>query len=357
MLDLCRGLSQSGHRVGVVVARGSPLSKHIVRANVRILPTGWPGASSILAARQLARSVDTQGWQVLNAHTPPDYLLASLVKRLARSRPRLVLTRHILLQLGRSFLHRWAFSLADAFIAVSHAVAESLGNHPLIDPGKIHVIYNGIDTDRFTPEGTRSLRERLGLAPEQPLVGIIGEVSPHKGQQEFLGASILLLERGLDAKFVLIGSPRPKNVPYLKRLKRIVQERGLGDHILFLDAVSDVPDAIRSLDVLVLASHEEPFGLITVEAMACGCPIVATSSGATPEIVTDGVHGILVQPRRKEAIASAVAKLIEDAALRARLGHQARERAVKHFGLERMVQQTESLYQKLLRHSATDASA
>jgi len=303
--------------------------------------------SRLFLARGLARAMDIDGWQLVNAHTPPDYMFAALARRLSSSKPKLVLTRHILLPLGRSFLHKWTFGSAAAFIAISNAVKETLVGHPFVDGSKVRTIWNGIDVEKFVPDGTRSVRERLGVRDTEYLVGILGEVSPHKGQDVFVKAALLLLQNGLEVRFVVAGPTRRKNVQYMERLRSIVDEHDRASQISFLGPISDMPDAMRSLDVMVMASEAEPFGLVTVEAMACGCVVVATRSGASSEIITDKEDGILVEPGSPQAIADAIRTALNDAASLAGLRERARRTAILRFSRERNIDEVEQLFREL----------
>jgi len=346
-VDLCRGLKARGHLIGAVVRRGGSLQSALRNANIEAVMSRKRGGAGLFSARRLASVIDADGWQLVNAHTPPDYMFAALARRLSSSKPRLVLTRHILLPLGNSVFHKWTLSSADGFIAVSDAVKETLTNHPFIDASKVRTIWNGIDTERFVPQGTRLLREQLGVGENERLVGILGETSPHKGQEVFVKAALLLLQAGHEAKFVVAGPTKPRNRPYLRRLRSMAKDSGRSSQIHFAGRISDMPDAMRSLDVMALASDAEPFGLVTVEAMACGCAVVATRSGASSEIITDGRDGILVEPGSHEALANAVGDLLDDETTRTRLGRRARETALQKFALKRNIDEVERLYREL----------
>ena len=346
-VDLCRGLKARGHRLGAVVRANGPLLTALREADVEITMSRKRGGAGLFSARRLASIIDADGWQLVNAHTPPDYMFAALARRLSSSKPRLVVTRHILLPLSRSLFHKWTLSSADGFIAVSDAVKETLTNHPFIDANKVRRIWNGIDVEEFVPQGTRSLREQLGVEENERLVGILGETSPHKGQEVFVEAALLILQGGYEVKFVVAGPTKPKNRSYLERLRLMVKDSDRSSQIHFAGRISDMPDAMRSLDVMVLASDAEPFGLVTVEAMACGCAVVATRSGASSEIITDTRDGILVEPGSHEALADAVRDLLDDEMTRTRLCERARETALQEFTLKRNIDEVERLFREL----------
>ncbi len=345
--DLCSALMSRGHRVGAVVRKRGELAGALNEAGVEIVMARKYSGPCLFSAGRLGRTIAAGGWELINAHTPPDYTFAALVRRLSRSKPKLVFTRHILLPLGGSPLHKWVLGSADAIIAVSEAVKEVLLQHRFIDPCKVRAILNGIDVDKFVSGRSRSLRSSLNVGKDQRLVGILGEVSPHKGQELFVKAALLLLKQGCEAKFVVAGPTKHKNVSYRGHLRSMVESSGRSSQISLVDRVLDMPDAMRSLDVMVLASEAEPFGLVTVEAMACGCAVVATRSGASSEIITDGQDGLLVEPGFPESIADAVSALLDDEALRTRLARGARETAVSRFALHTNVDEVERLYREL----------
>lgn len=348
LVDLASGLLKRGHRVGAVVRDCSPLLDQLLLTDVEIAMRRRHGGLGLLSAHQLARVMDRGGWEIVCAHRPPDCFVASLAKRLSSSKPKLVFTRHILLPMRTSPLHRLVFAQVDAFVGVSDAVRETLAAHTLIDEKKVRTIRNGIDVEKFTPNGSRSLRKRLNVGVGEYLVGILGEVSPHKGQEDFIRAAIMLLECGYEAKFVIAGPTKPKNTPYLDHITRMARDFDRTSQIHFVGNVTDVPDAMRSLDVMVLASEAEPFGLVTVEAMACGCAVVATRSGASAEIITDGWDGVLVEPAWPEGIRYALSHLMKDEVFRKGLCECARQTAVQKFNQERNFEEVESLYAELV---------
>ncbi|MBN1594116.1 MAG: glycosyltransferase family 4 protein, partial [Candidatus Coatesbacteria bacterium] len=223
-VGLCSGLQAKGHEVACVVRAGGALRSVLEEAGLQVIPT--QRGCGILLPRRLAKAIDSGGWQLINAHTPPDYMIAALSKELSRSKPKLIFTRHILLPLGRSFLHRWTLRSADALIAVSNAIKETLDAHPFIDPERVRTIWNGIDVEKFFPSGTRNLRDRLGIDDEGRLVGIFGEISPHKGQELFVRAANILLREGENVHFVIAGPIKQRNEAYLKKLQRLAGESG-----------------------------------------------------------------------------------------------------------------------------------
>ncbi|PYM88729.1 MAG: hypothetical protein DME13_01320 [Candidatus Rokuibacteriota bacterium] len=211
-------------------------------------------------------------------------------------------------------------------------------------------IINAVDTREFHPGVPRApFRRELGVPDAAPLVGIVGRIGLGKGHEHFVGAAVRLLRGGVDAHFAIIGDPLfDEDAWRADALRRAVKDAGREDRIRFVGYRRDVPEIMRALDVLVLASDAEPCGRVLFEAMASGTAVVATNSGGTPEIVRDGREGLLVPPRDAAALAHAIGALAADAGVRARLGAAGVARVAAEFTIERYIARTLAVYDEAL---------
>ena len=211
-------------------------------------------------------------------------------------------------------------------------------------------IINAVDTREFHPGVPRApFRRELGVPDAAPLIGIVGRLGLGKGHEHFVEAALRLLGGGLDAHFAVVGDPLfDEDTWRADALRRAVKDAGREDRVRFVGYRRDIPAVMRGLDVLVLASDAEPCGRVLFEAMAAGTPIVATNSGGTPEIVRDGIEGILVPPRDPAALARAIGALAADPGLRARLGAAGVARVAAEFTIERYVARTLAVYDEAL---------
>lgn len=346
--DLANELSRRGHEVFAAVAPLSPLIAELKRISTRnTFELPLRNALDVQSAIELARRVRENGIEIIHAHVARDYLLAALASR--RSNVPLVLTRH--LERPLKSLHRWTLSRVARVIAVSEAVERSLLEQKIFVPEKIRRIPNGIDVDRFERLArgfdTRRFRRLMGVE-ERRLVGITGELREHKGQEDFLRAAGIVAHERPNVDFIIAGEDPGPRKEYRARLERLAAELGITERVHFTGWLRDVLELLPALDIFVSASHVEPFGLVMVEAMACGLPVVATLTGGAREIVEDGVTGKLVPVRDAEAMAEAIAALLSDDAARQLMGERGRERARSRFGLSRMVSETEELYREVL---------
>ncbi|MGB7923921.1 MAG: glycosyltransferase family 4 protein [Pyrinomonadaceae bacterium] len=350
LADLVNALCGRGHQLYAALAPRSPLldalhalpQKNIFQLRLR-------NALDLGSALALARLIREHRIEIVHAHMARDYPLASVAARRAGG-AQLVITRHVLFPLHK--LHRFALSRVARVIAVSEAVARALSAQGIFPAHKINVVTNGIDTRRFDGGATVSSREtfrrRAGVGPEEKIVGMVGEIKPLKGQEEFLRAAAIIARRFADVGFVIAGCDTSRTGEHRAQLTRLIDDLDLGGRTHLTGWLDDVAPLLASLDIFVSASHTESFGLTIAEAMASGVAVVATATGGAREIIEDGVTGRLVPVGDAEALGAALVELLEDAPGRRRMGARAREVARERFSLARMVDATERIYHEVL---------
>ncbi|MBI3967985.1 MAG: glycosyltransferase family 4 protein, partial [Chloroflexi bacterium] len=194
------------------------------------------------------------------------------------------------------------------------------------------------------------VRAALGIPVDATLVGAASRLTPWKGQDRFVHAAAKLAERFPTARFVVAGSPEAGQAhqqEYFESLKRLTADLGIADRVLFPGYLSNLQDLMATMDVFVLPSVQpEPFGMVIVEAMALGVPVVATNGGGPREIVRDWETGLLVPPGDSAALADAVGSLLADSNMRARFGAAARDRVRDTFSLEAFRHNLHRLYRE-----------
>ena len=246
---------------------------------------------------------------------------------------------------------------SDGLVACSQAVrahvADRLGQ-PL---QRITLVRNGVRlADYRSGDGWR-LRRELGLAAGTPLVGTIGRISRQKAPLDVLHAARRVLDRVPEAVFLLVGDTDDEELS--REVRAQAHALGLGDRLRLLGHREDVADVYAALDVFVLASHWEGFGLVLVEAMAAGTPVVATRVGAVPEVTgTDDLEeggALLVPPGRPDELAAGVVRLLEHPVQAHELAARGRQRA-EEFGWERPTGELDLLYRTLLARAGARSS-
>ncbi|HUP24291.1 MAG TPA: glycosyltransferase [Thermoanaerobaculia bacterium] len=246
-------------------------------------------------------------------------------------------------------LERLVGSLADAVVTNADAVAGRLRSEGW-NPARIEVIHNGIEYAPPPPNGP-DLRRQLGLAPSTPLVGVVTRLTPIKGVEDFIDAAAVLAPRHPDARFLVIGGPvidRRRPGEYDRELARRAASLGLADRVLFTGWRSDGNSLLSQFTVSVLPSLTEGLSNVLIESLAAGVATVATTVGGNPEVVDDGVTGLLVPPANPNRLAAAIDRLLCEPGLAASFGEAGRRRYQEHFTIDHMFQRMMKLYRGLL---------
>jgi glycosyltransferase involved in cell wall biosynthesis len=233
--------------------------------------------------------------------------------------------------------------LADCVLVNAEAIRENLIGQGY-DPSKIVVIRNGIALETFANKGRgAALRQELRLPSSARLVAVFSRLNRMKGVQYFLDAAIVVAERFPDVHFLVVGDGGSK-----QELEEQACRLGLGQRVVFTGFRSDVPDLLSEAAISVLPSLSEGTSNTLLESMAAGIPVIATRVGGNPEVIEDGVSGLLVPPRDSTALAAAMGRLLENEDLAFKFGQAGMRRVSELFSLEGSVHQTEHLYQQLV---------
>jgi glycosyltransferase involved in cell wall biosynthesis len=204
------------------------------------------------------------------------------------------------------------------------------------------VIPSGVDTDVFRPaDSGAEAKSRLGLSPDQPVIGTVGRLEPRKGTATLLAAVAALRAQGRhDVALVVVGDG-----PLRGQLAAEAVQLGIAPYVQLLGDRADVSTVLAALDVFVLPSRTEGMSNALLEGMATARPVVATAVGGTPEVITEGQNGLLVPADEPSAMAAAIGRLLDDPALAARLGAAARHTVGERYGARIMVRRLEAVYE------------
>ena len=194
----------------------------------------------------------------------------------------------------------------------------------------LRVVYPGVELERFEPArlpSPQEARRRLGLPPDGPLIGIVGRLQRWKGMHVLIEALPAVLRAHPDAHLVVVGGDHAQEPEYPALLRERVCALGLEDRVTMAGLQGNIPEWMQAMDVVVHASDREPFGIVIIEAMALGKPVVAGDAAGPTEIITGGLNGLLSPYGDAPALARAVLCYLDDPALARRTGAAARERA------------------------------
>ena len=342
---VCRGLKEQGFDVVLACREKSAIKDAFEKDGIKTIQLRLRNALDLGSAYAMARFCRQNNINIIHAHLGRDYWLAAWTK-LFNPSVHVVLTRHVLRAPSNSFLHRWLFSQAAKVIAVSHAVEKVILDSKIIGREKVITIYNGINIETFSGVRAGSLRQEIHADANTKIIGIIGQVSPHKGQDLLIKCLPLLLGSGNYIQCVIIGGDF-RNGQYINELKMLAQSLGVAERVCFLGERSDIPQLLIDFDVFVLASRQESFGLVVAEAMAAGVPVVATACGGTEELIENGVSGLLVNYGDPASMAAAIMKLL-DKELREAVIQAAGAKVTTLCSHKNMIQELIKVYQQLV---------
>lgn len=253
-----------------------------------------------------------------------------------------------LVDLGKT--GRWLYAHSSGIIAISEAVRQCLCAYGKGDAaGRISVVHNGVDTERFVPRGVRDeMRQELGIGAGR-VVAMVAHVVPWKRHNVFIQAASRIAEEISDVHFLIVGGdPFDEHADYRRSLDSMVTAQHLSDQLTFAGLRGDIPAVLEAVDVVVHPALAEPFGRVIVEAMAAGKPVVAVDAAGPKEIIRSGQDGILVPTGTPQELALATTALVGDEEQRERVGRAARKRVEEAFTLDACVRKTEALYERFV---------
>lgn len=262
-----------------------------------------------------------------------------------------------------SYAERTAYEGAAGIIAVSAGMRDDiLRAYPQVDPSKVHVVHNGIDVDGWAPNPETAALERLGIDPDAPTIVFVGRITRQKGLPYFLRA-IRELPEGVQVVLCAGAPDTPEIAAEVDSLVTELQQTRAGVHLISeMLPRHELTQILTHATTFVCPSIYEPLGIVNLEAMACGTPVVASATGGIPEVVVDGETGCLVSveqatdgtgtptdPERFIAdMAATLTRMVADPARAAEMGRASRERAAAHFSWESIAERTLDVYRTVL---------
>jgi glycosyltransferase involved in cell wall biosynthesis len=311
-------LKRRGHEVVVAGRRGSPLKPEIE------LP--FLNSADFTTAIRLRRRIRESGFDIVHAHIARDYSVVAAALW-ALPKPQLVFTRHLLNPIRSHVFYR----RVDGWIAPTAQIMNALNGLRRKVGALGAVVPNWVDVRKFA---------YLPHPLHTPItIGLLGQISPHKGHDDAIDAT-----RQLGSNFQLLIAGEGYR-PYVDRLKK----NAAGFPIEFLGFISP-SEFFRQIDILIVPSWEEPFGIVLLEAMASGIPVIATNMGGPSEIISRPAEGVLVPPRDPHALKSAIESLASNNEQRKAIICNARERVETHFDIQTVIPKIESVYRQVVKN-------
>lgn len=356
LLQIAVGLRSRGFDCEIACPGDSDMVHDALAAGLVVHPVPIVGPlrplRDLRAIMSLARVIRDRRPAIVHAHGSKAGLVARIAVVFAGGVPMVVTVHSQVLYGGVSplmrriyiFMERRLSRRTARTLTVSEALRAELVDVIGIDPDRVTTVHNGLALGPFLAGGDRdAARRRYGVPEGARAFGLAARFAPQKALDVLVAASVPVLERDPDAWLVLAGSG-----PLLESVKTQARASSVRDRILFPGYEADVPGLLASLDVYVTSSITEGLSLALIEAMAAGLPVVATRVGGNPEIVEDGVTGLIVQAGKPGPLTDALTRLLFDAALRRAMGAAGRARVLAEFDEGRMLDRIASVYREVL---------
>jgi glycosyltransferase involved in cell wall biosynthesis len=347
VIEICRRLAPSVDSTVCCLDKPGDWAPQLTSTGIPVFALDRkPGFHPSLAIR-VGRLIERHEIEVVHCHHYSPFVygaLATVLTRLRRS-VRLVFTEHgRLSDAPPSTKRRWVNPLLARLPGQVCAVSADLKRHMVAEgfpPDRIRVLYNGIDPGEVPGEDERlRVRAELGILRDAYVVGTAGRLDPVKNLPALVDAHAALAQHSPGARLVIIGSG-----PMQAELESQARTRGIADVVHFTGYRADVRALMAACDVYVNCSTYEGVSLTILEAMAAGLPVVATRAGGNPEVVVDGETGVLV-PIGSPALTEELIALAGNPLRRRALGGAARQRVVRHFSIDRMVEEYSQAYSR-----------
>ncbi|MDI6782120.1 MAG: glycosyltransferase [bacterium] len=341
---LSAGLQKKGYSQFIACQPDSLLLKRCHEYALTI-PVRMRGEWDIAAAWKLARLIDTKGIQLVHLHSAHAHALGLMAANISGSKPAVVVSRRVDFHLRKNPISWLKYRMGvNRIIAVSNAVKQVLVSDGICQE-RIDVVYDGIDVEWFSRDMAGDyLYQELGLNPCYPIVGIIAALAPHKDHKTFLQACSHIKRNNHQVflQFLIVGDGELR-----WKLQQIVKRLNMQDNVIFTGFRNDIPQILSILDVFVVSSCLEGLNTSILEAQSSGVPVIATKTGGIPEIIRNGINGLLVLPQHPESLAEGIMQLINNKTFSSQLAVTAKE-DVKRFNKEVMIDATEAVYWRVM---------
>ncbi len=335
-LRLCKWLHERGNEIVFLGKPDSRLMSEVQKTGIQTLEfTQKQKHLNINASKRLAKLLEQhQIEQLLIAHYYQFYT-GILSKSFSKNPLKVVYWQQMqMTSQKKDPYHGFFYKRLDAWITPLEYLRQQLLQSTNISQSKIKIIPLCIEVAPFVEASKMPkavLKKKFRLQENDFVLGCIGRLDPIKGQECILQAVKILADKAPDMKVLLVGEETYGHEGYLGYLKNLIQKLDLEDKVIFHPFVENTAAAFRALDVFVMSSLAESFGMVTIEALATATPVIGTDSGGTPDLLAQGKIGLLTPPKDAQALAEAVFKLYQDAALRNKMAQEAQKNVLDKY--------------------------
>jgi glycosyltransferase involved in cell wall biosynthesis len=348
LLRLLERIDRSRFDPAVVCPSDGPLIGEVERLDVPVYPMRLPAWRKVRELPAIPRAVRALARLLKELHVDlvhvNDYWWGP-IGDLASKASGIPCVVHIRQEIEPRRVKQYRLEKPRKLIAMSGSIRNVAVNAG-VGPDRVEVLYSGIDPPRTAGEvDRRRIREKHRLSEKQPVIGTVANLFPRKGYEYLIEATARIAGKIPDLHCLIVGEGDRR---YGEALMELTRERSLEERVTFAGFQEEVSAYLAAMDLFVLPSVMEGFGIVLLEAMAAGRAVVATAVGGIPEVIEDRVTGFLVPPRDPAALAEKILFLLDHPEVREEMGEAGRIRVAERFSVDRMVDELERLYGELV---------
>ena len=358
-LEVSVQLRTRGHNVWLAGNPGSRLLAEAEERDINLLPLNIEGYTHPRLVWRLRNFLREKPVDIIHCQLSKDIATVVPAMRLSGTDIPVVLSKRVGSYIAKKdLLHRFTYAHVSRVLAISDVIHQNVLDTTPMTPDRVVTLHDAIDTETFSLDRVdrRRVRKEFAFDDDMIVIGFVGRFSPGKGHEEFLAAADILRKKYAAIHFLIVGEASHGEQRYEHKIRTICLSLGLEGIVTFAGYRRDIPDVMAAFDIFAFPSHAESFGVVLIEAMAMGRPVVSTNCDGVLDIVVDGETGIYVQPRKPAELAYAIAKLIDNPGLRERMGKAGRKRVVELFDQQTQMQKLEDVYRELLGMKVSGAN-
>lgn len=333
------GFRDRGARVALIAPPHSKIFRHAEGLGIETVPLDLRKPRFVQSVLQVAGWLRRNNVQIVNPHSSRDGWIVGIAARLARV-PLLIRSRHFDVPSPNRFVSRHAYrTFADYVITTSEAIAEKFRVWYGIPAANISAIPTGVDVERFSPEGPKADLSFVKGPQGAPVIGMVSVIRTAKGHQYLLEAAEQLRAAKFAARYLIVGEG-----PMLPWLEKELAARQLEDCFTLAGFRDDVPEILRSLDLLLMPSLHEGVPQVGMQALACGTPFIGSRIGGLPQIIREGETGRTFPPADGTAIKETILKVFQEPEATRRMAEAGRRMICEEFSVTTMLDKVEAIY-------------
>ena len=347
---------KKGHFVHMVSPPGSPIASFCIENNIpHILIKPKLKYLDLITAWKLSKIIKRYNIDIIHAHISKDLSTIALAKTLSRT-GKVVFTQHMDSRYPKKDLfHRWVIGRVDMIATVTKSVLQNVLIYSAAKHNQVQCIYNGVDLNVFKPAGSKDICRRYDIADDDNVIGLVSRLDRLKKQELLVEAAPAVLEKYPNTYFILVGDETPSKtgIGYKNILTELIERKNLANHFKFISFTPNITEIYGLFDIVVLTTPKETFGMVLVEAMAMGIPVIGTDAGGVKDIIDDGINGLLFEPDNAQELSECIVTLLADKNLRLSMGRQGIKKVNETFDLKKKLGEYERLFYNLVAPSFT----